>query len=106
MEHRSYPRIPVHLPVHLADREGQLGAALIDSLSGGGVFIRTSRPLPIGTELVMDIYPEEGAKPVRIRGQVVWERLIGRSDPQDGMGVRFLEPFPDDLRNLLTAKVA
>jgi hypothetical protein len=51
---RRFPRIPVHLDVHFGTAD-DLRAAVIDSLSEGGVFIRTRSPLPIGTELTLSI---------------------------------------------------
>jgi type IV pilus assembly protein PilZ len=104
-ETRDFPRVPVHLQVSYRD-DAELARSFIDSLSGGGVFIRTSRPLPIGTELVMEIAlgdPEPAADPIRVRGKVVWGRLIGR---EDGMGVQFLEPPPERLKKLLTSKAS
>lgn len=96
-EHRVFPRVPVHLEVHYDD-----ASELVDSLSEGGVFIRTGRPLPPGTELVMDIHLDDGEEaPIRVKGKVVWDRLVGR---QDGMGVRFEEALPPRLKKLLTAR--
>lgn len=96
-EHRVFPRVPVHLAVHYDD-----AADLIDSLSEGGVFIRTQRPLPPGTEIVMDIHVEDGDEnPIRVPGKVVWDRLVGR---KDGMGVQFQGDTPPRLKKLLTAK--
>ena len=100
-ELRLTPRLPVHLSVRYQDGS-DLAASYIRSLSCGGVFIRTSRPLPIGTELVMEIHLEE-TQPICVRGKVVWGRLAGRDD---GMGVAFQEELPERLKNLLTAKVA
>src|SRR5450432_3919887 len=94
---RDETRLAVRLPVHLAvsyQSTTDLASAFIDSLSQGGVFIRTSRPLPIGTELVMEI-DVAGQRKVSIKGRVVWERIIGREGSADGMGVAFLEPLPD-----------
>ena len=104
-ESRSFPRVPVHLQVRYQSG-AELAQSFIESLSGGGVFIRTSQPLPIGTELVMDIsVVDSGAdpEPIRVRGKVVWERLVGR---EDGMGVTFTEPPPDRLKKLLTAEAS
>jgi uncharacterized protein (TIGR02266 family) len=98
---RLSPRLNVHLAVNYQSGV-DLASSYIDSLSQGGVFIRTSRPMPIGTELTMEITVKDAVQ-VAIRGRVVWERLIGR---EDGMGVAFLDPLPDRLRNLLTEKVA
>jgi uncharacterized protein (TIGR02266 family) len=102
-----FQRVPVHLAVRYPSGQ-HLRESYIDSLSGGGVFIRTSAPLAIGTELAMEIVVEGEAKPVRVRGQVVWERLYQerpeRSDRPQGMGVRFLEPVPPALARLLTPR--
>ncbi len=102
-ESRSFPRLPVHLQVRYQSG-AELAQSFIDSLSTGGVFIRTSQPLPIGTDLLMDIHIE-GAdpEPIRVRGKVVWERLVGR---EDGMGVSFTEPPPDRLKKLLTTEAS
>jgi type IV pilus assembly protein PilZ len=103
MDTRVYPRIPVHLEVSYRDGE-DLASSYVESLSGGGVFIRTSRPLPIGTEILMEIRLEDASQPpIRVRGKVVWERLVGRAD---GMGVQFVEEPPENLRKLLTRKSA
>jgi type IV pilus assembly protein PilZ len=102
-EARSFPRVPVHLAVRYRS-EAELAGTFIDSLSGGGVFIRTSRPLPIGTELLMQItLDDQGPDPIHVRGRVVWDRVTGR---QDGMGVQFLEPPPERLKKILISKVA
>jgi len=99
VDNRVFPRLPVNLQVSFRD-DRDLRESMVESVSGGGVFIRTSRPLPIGTELTMEIHLEDGAtQPIRVRGQVVWERLTGRTD---GMGVKFLEDPPDRLKKLLT----
>jgi type IV pilus assembly protein PilZ len=102
-ELRGTNRVPVHLEIRYRDG-ADLASSFVSSLSGGGVFIKTSRPLPIGTELVMEIGVETAeTEPVRVRGRVVWDRLIGRDD---GMGVQFLEPAPERLKKLLTQKGA
>jgi type IV pilus assembly protein PilZ len=77
----------------------ELRAAFISSLSQGGVFIKTSQPLAIGSEILMEIELEGDLSPIRIKGRVVWDRLVGR---EDGMGVAFSESLPDRLRKLLT----
>lgn len=103
MEGRGFPRVPVHLSVSYRDG-AELRSSYVDSLSHGGVFIQTARPLPIGTEIIMEIKLEDAHEPpIQVRGKVVWERLVGR---QDGMGVQFTEEPPDRLRKLLTAKGA
>jgi uncharacterized protein (TIGR02266 family) len=97
-EHRAFERIPVHLEVRYEDGAA-LASSIITSISGGGVHIKTSRPLPIGTMVMLEISLEgEAIQPVRMAGRVVWERLLGRDG---GMGVAFTEPLPERLRRLL-----
>ena len=98
-ERRADPRVPVTLTVQYRSA-GELRRDLVANRSSGGVFIRTSRPLPIGTpvELVIEI---TGEPSICARGKVVWERLYGRASPPhelEGMGVRFDEPVDPRLR--------
>jgi type IV pilus assembly protein PilZ len=99
---RRFPRIPVHLDVHFGTAD-DLRAAVIDSLSEGGVFIRTRSPLPIGTELTLSIsLGNQGDPPITLRGRVAWARH--HSAAVDGMGVAFLDPPPPALKNLLISR--
>lgn len=100
-DRRGATRVPVHLAVSYRDAS-ELASSVITSLSGGGVFIKTSKPLPIGTDLVLEILlDDDPGPPVRVRGRVVWDRLVGRDD---GMGIRFSEELPERLRKVLTAR--
>jgi type IV pilus assembly protein PilZ len=98
MAERAFPRLPVHLEVRYQDGD-ELRRSFVTNLGAGGVFIRTSRPLPIGTEVVLEI-ALAGVEPVRLRGRVAWDRASGR---EDGMGIAFSEPLPERLTKLLTA---
>jgi uncharacterized protein (TIGR02266 family) len=94
-ERRSSQRIPVTVTLTVQYRSGdELHRDRVLNRSVGGLFIRTSRPLPIGTELdlVIDI---SGELPIRQRARVVWERLYDKKAPPhepEGMGVQFEEP--------------
>jgi type IV pilus assembly protein PilZ len=61
------------------------------NISKGGTFIRTDKPLEIGTEFVFALGIPNLEEPVRLRGRVMWtippER--GTSDAPAGMGIRF-----------------
>jgi type IV pilus assembly protein PilZ len=99
IERRISPRIPVSLQVEYRS-EGELRHDLVTDSSEGGLFIRTSRPLPIGTDLELVILLPEAA-PIRLKARVVWERLLGKGPEAPGMGVRLLEPL--DPRRLTKA---
>lgn len=109
-ERREFPRAPASLTVQYQNGEA-LTRDLVADQSAGGLFIRTRKPLPIGSEfdLVIEIDGEkEGDVPrtIKVRGRVVWERLYGHAAPPhepEGMGIQFvgevdprlLVPAPD-----------
>ncbi|HEX2569972.1 MAG TPA: PilZ domain-containing protein [Polyangia bacterium] len=94
-DRRSAPRYPIRLGVSFADGE-DLGRHAIVNLSEGGLFIRTSRPLPIGTEIEMAIRVGDAA-PIHQTGQVTWVR----GTEEEGMGVKFTGRIDPGLTALL-----
>jgi uncharacterized protein (TIGR02266 family) len=96
---RSSPRLPVVLPVTYQN-EGELARDVVTNIGEGGLFIRTSRPLPIGTTIEMAIAVGEGVPPIVQRGKVTWARGL----PGDGMGVRFEPPVDPRIADILKAK--
>ena len=71
-------------------------AVMMANLSLGGAFVTTPFALSAGELVQIEIpIPPREEKPVRITGEVVWTR----EDPElTGMGIRFTEVTPDDLR--------
>jgi type IV pilus assembly protein PilZ len=61
------------------------------NISKGGTFIRTDKPLELGTEFVFALNIPQRTEPVRLRGKVVWTIPLDRATPQSpaGMGIRF-----------------
>jgi type IV pilus assembly protein PilZ len=61
------------------------------NISKGGTFIRTDKPLDVGTEFVFALSIPQLSEPVRLRGRVMWttpqEKATDKSPP--GMGIRF-----------------
>jgi type IV pilus assembly protein PilZ len=61
------------------------------NISKGGTFIRTDKPLDIGTEFIFALTIPQLESPVRLRGKVLWitavEEATGESPA--GMGIRF-----------------
>jgi uncharacterized protein (TIGR02266 family) len=97
-EARIHPRVPAQLAVRFVDGQ-DFRAAWVSSLSQGGLFIRTQHPLPIGTDIIMEIELVGDLAPIRMQGKVIWDRLAGRTG---GMGIAFTDSIPDRLRKLLT----
>ena len=66
------------------------------NISKGGTFIRTSKPLPIGTEFIFVLTLPNQTEHLRLLGEVVWVTAEEGSteDAPAGMGIRF--KFKDD----------
>ena len=71
----------------------------VTNISNGGLFLRTDRPLPVGTILYMSINAGLADGPFNIVGKVAWIRPTGESEPA-GMGVSFLPLEPKEQRRL------
>jgi len=94
---RATPRLPVSLSVTYSN-EGEMVRDVVSNLGGGGLFIRTTRPLPIGTPIEMAI--QLGDETLKQKGRITWARGL----PIDGMGVRFDDPIDPRLTALVAAK--
>jgi type IV pilus assembly protein PilZ len=66
------------------------------NISKGGTFIRTDRPLQIGTEFVFALTIRNVADPLKLRGRVKWVVSVedATADQPAGMGIEFL--YADD----------
>jgi len=66
------------------------------NISKGGTFIRTTKPLAIGTEFVFVLSLPAQDEQLRLLGQVVWitEEADATEESPPGMGIRF--KFDDD----------
>lgn len=75
------------------------------NISRGGTFIRTTRPLPVGTLFLFRLVVPTLAEPLALLGMVRWIRRSGqnaqgrRQELEPGMGIRFV--FEDDRQRLL-----
>ncbi len=62
------------------------------NISKGGTFIRTDRPLQLGTEFVFALTIRTVAEPLKLRGRVKWVVSVeeATADQPAGMGIEFL----------------
>lgn len=87
---RQHFRIPIELRVDYP----KLNAFFADytrNISKGGTFIRTERPLPIGTRFIFRLAVPNLEAPFVLDGEVAWIRTEG---DEPGMGIRFI--YEDD----------
>ena len=82
-EKRQHLRIPVSLKVAYRSRDA-LQKDLVTDLSPGGLFVRTSKPLAIGTDVELEVSIDDQDPPIHIRGKVIWLR-----GEDQGMGIQF-----------------
>jgi len=92
-DRRSHPRTPIELKVTYK----KLNTFFHDytrNISKGGTFIRTPKPLDIGTEFIFKLLVPELMDPLTLKGRVKWvvpEEEAGTEDqPDPGMGIQFL----------------
>lgn len=96
-EVRSEPRISLAFRVRYNTPEGQRFESRAGGIGGGGLFIESLAPLPMGTKLAMEFsLPEKPAEWLPAKGVVAW--VCPKADQytfSPGMGVRFTEVTPE-----------
>ena len=95
-ELRQSPRAPVRLRVDY-ERMNSFFADYTKNISKGGTFIKTPRPLPVGTRCQFSFTLPALSDPLVLEGEITW--LVSPEDGQQrseepGMGVKFV--FKDD----------
>ncbi len=100
LNRRRYTRVSTRQmrSCFLAHGIGPANGWVVD-LSLGGVFLRTSWPLPVGERLAIELPRGGKATPVCVRGRVVSSTPSGDA-ARSGMGVRFDELDPPTLSQL------
>lgn len=95
-ERRACRRIPVKMLITY-EAPRAIRTHYIHDLSGGGLFIHTSRPLPIGTGLKMSLVFPSAEREIQAEGVVVWARTTSSREGEElGMGVQFSDIDPED----------
>ncbi|MCG3172900.1 MAG: hypothetical protein GMKNLPBB_01071 [Myxococcota bacterium] len=90
---RKFSRVEVHMKVELRTTYVYASASVLN-LSTGGVFIKTGKPLPVGSELDLAMHFPNLETPIQISGVVRWVRSGAELD-QSGMGVELMNITPE-----------
>lgn len=71
------------------------------NISKGGTFIRTARPLDIGTEFVFALRIPNLDEPLRLRGIVKWtvSQEVATAEQPAGMGIEFQYASTEERRD-------
>jgi type IV pilus assembly protein PilZ len=95
-DNRSSFRAPIRLRVDY-ERMNTFFADYTKNISKGGTFIKTARPLPIGTRFVFQLSVPALSEPVSLSGEVAWTLPPEQAEAKGaeaGMGIRFI--FADE----------
>ena len=98
VERRNEVRQPIELKVEYK-RLNSFFADYTKNISRGGTFIRTNRPLPVGTEFLFKLFVPNLETPLSIHGEV--QRVVTEDEAisesaEPGMAIRFVYREGDD----------
>jgi type IV pilus assembly protein PilZ len=102
LERRSSTRFDVTWSVDCETEETFLYAA-ITNISELGIFVRTTEPLCMGTQLTLRFVPPDASEPFVLQGMVQWVNTVRpmHDNPNPGMGIRFVNLTLDDRERLV-----
>lgn len=103
-ERRTQDREPIELKVEY-QRLNTFFSDYTRNISKGGTFIKTDKPLPIGTEFIFKLFVPNLEEPLRIHGAVEWtvsqEDLdSGAASGDTGMGIQFVYKTGDERQDI------
>src|SRR5918998_1229859 len=87
---RQHPRAPIELKVDYK-KLNSFFADYTKNISKGGTFIKTKKPLPVGTRFLFKLSVPKREAPFELLGEVVWSKADAE---EPGMGIRFI--YSDD----------
>jgi type IV pilus assembly protein PilZ len=101
-ERRDDLRVPIELRVEYK-KLNTFFADYTKNICKGGTFIRTKKPLDVGTIFLFQLSVPTLTQPIEIRGEVKWIKRDGEAPPpgvsedhEAGMGIRFIYDTPDE----------
>ncbi|XXF75956.1 TIGR02266 family protein [Myxococcaceae bacterium GXIMD 01537] len=83
---RQHGRAPIELKVDYK-KLNSFFADYTKNISKGGTFIKTKKPLPIGTRFLFKLSVPHREAPFELLGEVVWSKADAE---EPGMGIRFI----------------
>src|SRR5499427_7789233 len=89
-QNRKYARAPIELRVDYK-KLNSFFADYTKNISKGGTFIKTRKPLPVGTRFLFKLSIPGRDDPFELLGEVAWSNGEGEDA---GMGIRFV--YADD----------
>lgn len=104
-QRRRYPRAPLSLRLRYGNAADSMRDGFSAVVGGGGVFIESVSPLPVGTRVEIELPLPGLPLPLKATGRVVWVRA--EFDPRGlppGLAVAF-DALPEPVRQRITEVV-
>lgn len=103
-DRRRAPRAPIELKVEYK-RTNAFLAEYTRNISRGGTFIRTDKPLEIGTKFQFDMSIPSLGEPLQLRGVVRWVVQPDQADESQpaGMGIEFVYSSTEEQQRITKA---
>lgn len=100
-DRRDEARSPIELKVEYR-RMNTFFADYTRNISKGGTFIKTPRPLDLGTEFIFALAVPALKAPLRLRGRVQWVTTAEQAtnEAPAGMGIRFIYESDEERRRV------
>lgn len=96
-EARQHPRAPIELKVEYK-KMNTFFSDYTKNISKGGTFIKTDRPLKVGTEFLFKLVIPSLDRSFELKGRVAWVNSEGETQRPEvterGMGIKFI--YRDD----------
>jgi type IV pilus assembly protein PilZ len=105
-EQRLHPRAPIELKIEYR-RLNTFFADYTKNISRGGTFIKTAKPLDVGTNLVFKLFVPTLEEPIVLSGRVQWITPGGpgtQEIKQPGMGIKFVYSSEEE-RKIMESRV-
>ncbi len=90
VERRREPRAPVNLRIDYQTVDAFF-SEFASNINQGGLYIKSTRPLPPGTRLNIQFLLPNNSRPIQVSGEVVWVNEKTTKGINPGMGIRFEE---------------
>lgn len=89
---RALPRVPLKLRVNMEfEKFSGFISEYSENISEGGMFIKTTKPKPMGSVFSLEFKLKDDYKLIQGWGEVVWVREKPEGNKPAGMGIKFLD---------------
>ncbi len=90
IQRRRFERLAVEIEVNLTS-DHNFYTAFTQNISEGGLFVATTRLMPVGTPIEFSFTLHPDPEPIQVTGRVKWVRdpVLYNRDTVPGMGIEF-----------------